>query len=394
MNQTVFSPTAASQPVDSKRIRRILPGQTIGILGGGQLGRMIALKAREMGYRIVTMDPTPDSPCGQVADLEFTASLDDVETAREMAKHAAVITYEFENVSDQLVQTLQREAYLPQGSHLLYVTRNRIREKTALQQAGIPVAPWRPVYTWEDLQKAVESLGFPCVLKTASGGYDGKGQFVLRQPADIDLAWSQLKAADREWVLEGWVDFTKELSVIAARNGNGEVRTFPTAENIHRENILHLSMAPARIPEKVNVQAQELAQQIAEELNVIGLIAVEMFWAEGRLLVNELAPRPHNSGHYTMDACVTSQFEQHVRAICNLPLGDTRLLTPVVMANLLGQHLQPFLDRADQWGKSIKVHLYGKAEAKKNRKMGHFNVLASTVEEALNIIENLQMYSE
>lgn len=377
-----------------RALHRILPGGTIGILGGGQLGRMIALKAREMGYRIATMDATPDSPCGQVADLEFVAPLDDLEVARKLAGVSDVLTYEFENVSDEMVRALEREAFLPQGGHVLHVTRHRIREKTALQEIGVPVAPWRPVRSYEDLRQAVAALGLPGVLKTATGGYDGKGQYILREPEDVEAAWEKLGAASRpELVLEGWVDFDKELSVIAARNGKGEIRTFPTAENVHRDNILHLSMAPARIPEEADRLAQALARQIAEKLDVIGLIAVEMFWKEGTLLVNELAPRPHNSGHYTMDACMTSQFEQHVRAVCNLPLGDTKLLTPVVMVNILGEHLAPVLAKADLLGDGIKFHLYGKAEAKEKRKMGHLNVLAPTVEEALAVIDRLGIWN-
>ncbi|WP_018131130.1 5-(carboxyamino)imidazole ribonucleotide synthase [Effusibacillus pohliae] len=401
-----------SAQVDGRTPRQILPGATIGILGGGQLGRMIALKAREMGYRIVTLDPAADSPCGQVADVAFTGPLDDLAIAREMARVSDVLTYEFENVSDELVQVLQREAYLPQGGEILRTTRHRIREKTALQAIGIPVAPWRPVGSREELRQAVAELGLPAVLKTATGGYDGKGQYVLGELSDIEKAWQTLGSAGRadwskeetgvetqsaasgsELVLEGWVDFAKELSVIAARNPNGEVRTFPTAENIHRENILHQSIVPARIPAETDRAAQELAKRIAEELDVVGLIAVEMFWQEGSLLVNELAPRPHNSGHYTIDACATSQFEQHVRAICNLPLGETRLLTPVVMVNILGEHVEPVLAKANRLGDGIKLHLYGKAEAKRKRKMGHLNVLGRTVEEALAKIEQLGIWN-
>ncbi|MFC4766908.1 5-(carboxyamino)imidazole ribonucleotide synthase [Effusibacillus consociatus] len=372
--------------------QKILPGSTIGILGGGQLGRMIALKAREMGYRIAVMDPTEDSPCAQVADKNFVGPLDDVNVARQMARCSNVITYEFENVSDEMVRVLEQEAYLPQGGHVLHITRHRIREKTALESIGIPVAPWRPVYSREDLKKSVSELGLPCVLKTATGGYDGKGQYVLRQAEEIETAWETLGAGKKELVLEGWVNFDKELSVIAARNPSEEVRTFPTAENVHRENILHLSIVPARISEEADRLAQELARRIAEKLDVIGLIAVEMFWKEGTLLVNELAPRPHNSGHYTMDSCVTSQFEQHVRAVCNLPLGDTTLLTPVVMVNILGEHLQPVLEKMDLLANGIKLHLYGKEEAKEKRKMGHLNVLAQSIEEALETIDKLRIW--
>jgi 5-(carboxyamino)imidazole ribonucleotide synthase len=371
----------------------IRPGSTIGILGGGQLGRMIALKAREMGYRIASLDPAADSPCGQVADKEFVDALDNLETARQLAAAADVLTYEFENVSDEMVKILEQEAYLPQGGKVLQQTRHRIREKMALEAAEIPVAPWRPVRSAADLTQAVAELGLPAVLKTATGGYDGKGQYVMRQESDVEQAWKSLGGGAVELVLEAWVSFDKEISVIAARNPNGEVRTFPTAENIHRDNILHMSFVPARIPAEADQAAQELAQKIAAELDVVGLIAVEMFWQEGRILVNELAPRPHNSGHYTMDACVTSQFEQHVRAICNLPLGDTKLLTPVVMVNILGEHVQPVLDKAHLLNGGIKLHLYGKAEAREKRKMGHLNVLAPSVEDALKTIERLEIWS-
>lgn len=388
----------ASETIDRKQApKTILPGSVIGILGGGQLGRMIALKAREMGYRIATMDAAADSPCGQVADIEFVSQLNDLETARKMARISDVLTYEFENVSDEMVRVLEREAYLPQGGEVLHLTRHRSREKMGLEAAGIPVAPWRQVQSREQLAAAVKELGLPCVLKTATGGYDGKGQYVLHEQTDIENAWNKLGAQaitqNVELVLESWVDFDKELSVIAARNANGDIKTFPTAENVHRENILHLSIVPARIPDEADLAAQELARQIAEKLDVVGLIAVEMFWREGKLLVNELAPRPHNSGHYSMDACTTSQFEQHVRSICNLPLGDTNLLTPVVMVNILGEHLDALMTSPGVLGKGIKIHLYGKADAKHKRKMGHLNVLAPSVEEALAVIEQLGIWN-
>jgi 5-(carboxyamino)imidazole ribonucleotide synthase len=292
---------------------------------------------------------------------------------------------------------LETKAYLPQGSELLRKTRHRIREKQALESIDVPVAPWWSVCSFDDLLDAVHRLGVPCVLKTATGGYDGKGQFVIRSQDEIKTAWDTLAKGREhstiEFVLEGWVPFQKELSVIAARSPNGEIRTFPVAENIHIENILHQSIVPARVPSGIEQKAQELARRIAERFSIIGLIAVEMFLWEDQLLVNELAPRPHNSGHYTMDACLTSQFEQHVRAICNLPLGDTRLLTPVVMVNILGEHLDPVLKQLPDMGDSIKLHLYGKKEAKHKRKMGHLNVLAPTIEEALQSIQQLAIWN-
>ncbi|WP_289142822.1 5-(carboxyamino)imidazole ribonucleotide synthase [uncultured Brevibacillus sp.] len=376
---------------DSKLIK---PGSTIGILGGGQLGRMIALAGRAMGYRFVTMDPTEDAPCAQTADRQIVASYDDVKAAMQLASHSDVISYEFENVDAQVAEVLESQAYVPQGSRLLRITQNRIREKTAIREIGIPVAPFCVVNSLEDLQAAVRELGLPAVMKTATGGYDGKGQWVLRSEAELTEAYETLAKAGTELIVEQFIPFQLELSVIAARNPAGELAVFPTAENIHKENILHLSIVPARVSDEVKKRAEEIARTIVEKLDVVGLIAVELFLtADDQLYVNELAPRPHNSGHYTMDACVTSQFEQHVRAVCNLPLGSTELLSPVVMVNILGEHLQPVIDRIDKLPPTAKLHLYGKAESKVKRKMGHINVLAPTVEEALAHIEELEIWT-
>lgn len=373
----------------------IRPGGTIGVLGGGQLGRMLALSGRAMGYRFVTLDPTPDAPCGQVADQQIVAAYDDVEAAKALAEQSDVITYEFENVDADVTALLMEQSYVPQGSQLLYTTQHRLREKRAIEAAGVKVAPYAEITSAEQLRTEVERFGTPCVLKTATGGYDGKGQWVIRSLAEVDEAYAELSKAKTELVLEQFIHFDKELSVIAARSPRGEVKAFPAAENIHVNNILHLSLVPARTSEAVRQEAERLAIAIAESMNVIGLIAVEMFLtADGELYVNELAPRPHNSGHYTMEACKTSQFEQHVRAICNLPLGSTELLVPVVMGNILGQHVEPLLDwmvkqESEQVGSGVtaKVHLYGKHESKHNRKMGHVNLLADSVEAAMQWIE-------
>ncbi|MDP4095747.1 5-(carboxyamino)imidazole ribonucleotide synthase [Paenibacillus sp. P96] len=373
------------------------PGSTVGILGGGQLGRMITLSGAAMGYRFITLDPAPDSPCGQVAN-QITAAYDDMGAARRLAEQCDVITYEFENVDAGVAEMLERESYVPQGSKLLYTTQHRIREKKAIEAAGVPVAPYREVTSQESMEAAVKELGLPCVLKTATGGYDGKGQRVIRSQAEVNAAYADLAGA--ELVLEGFVNFRCEISVIAARSTQGEIRTFPPAENIHVNNILHTSIVPARIPAGVAEQAQHLAAAIAESLDAVGLLAVEMFVTEnGELYVNELAPRPHNSGHYTMDACVTSQFEQHLRAVCGLPLGDTRLLTPVVMVNLLGEHLEQAVARtvqpdpdAEHLNVIPKLHIYGKSEAKTGRKMGHINLLCDDVENGLKWIEQTKIW--
>jgi len=378
-----------------KRQPVIKPGATIGILGGGQLGRMIALAGRAMGYRFLTMDPTPDAPCGQIADEQIVADYHDAKAALELAEKSDLITYEFENVDATVAEILETKSFVPQGSRLLRITQNRIKEKTAIQDMGIPVAPFRVVASLEDLEAAIEELGLPAVLKTATGGYDGKGQWVLRQQEELEQAYAELSQAGVELIVEQFVSFSKEVSVIAARSLSGEISTFPVAENVHVHNILHLSIVPARVSAEIELRAKQIAEQIAEQLEVVGLIAVEMFvTADGRLYVNELAPRPHNSGHYTMDACVTSQFEQHLRAICNLPLGSTRLLSPVVMVNILGEHMEATLAMAEKLPPATKLHLYGKKESKEKRKMGHLNVLADTTEEALAMIDDLQIWNK
>ncbi|GLX67850.1 5-(carboxyamino)imidazole ribonucleotide synthase [Paenibacillus glycanilyticus] len=384
---------------EDKQQRTLLPGSTIGVLGGGQLGRMMALAGSAMGYRFVALDPTPDAPSGQVAE-QIVAAYNDREAARELARRADVITYEFENVDADVAAMLMSESYVPQGSELLYTTQHRLREKRAIEAAGVRVAPYSEIRSSDELRSAAEKFGLPCVLKTAMGGYDGKGQWVIRSFDEIDEAYETLSRAGVELVLEQFIAFEKELSVIAARSPQGEIKAFPAAENIHVENILHLSIVPARIAESVQQEAEKLAMKIAEGLGVVGLIAVELFLtADGELFVNELAPRPHNSGHYTMEACRTSQFEQHVRAVCNLPLGDTELLTPVVMVNVLGQHVEPLLARmakhdeaAAKLNVAPKVHLYGKKEAVFKRKMGHVNVLAANVQEALDWIEETNIW--
>lgn len=377
----------------------ILPGSTIGILGGGQLGRMMALSGRHMGYRFITLDPTEDSPCGQVADRQITAAYDDLSAAEQLAEQADVITYEFENVNARVVELLSSKAYVPQGSELLSITQHRLREKRAVQEAGAKVAPYAEITSEAQLTDELRRLGLPSVLKTATGGYDGKGQRVIRRQEEAKAAYAELSQANTELILEQFIPFVKEISVIAARNPNGETATFPVAENIHIDNILHMSIVPARISREICNNAEAVAKNIAENLDVIGLLAVKMFVAaNGEIFVNELAPRPHNSGHYTMEACKTSQFEQHIRAICNLPLGSTELMSPVVMVNVLGEHVEALLDSLPRWETpdniEVKIHLYGKKEAKTKRKMGHINVLADDVETALRWIEQLPVWKQ
>lgn len=361
--------------------KTILPGQTIGIIGGGQLGRMMALSAKAAGFRVAVLEPSTDSPCGQVADIEIIASYNDLEGLKQLSDVSDVITYEFENINGEALEWLQQNAYVPQGSRLLKISQNRIKEKQAIEAAGAEVAPYAIVTNVHELQESIDRIGLPCVLKTATGGYDGKGQYVLREKDD----WKQAQyLLERDvCVLEKWIAFEKEISVIVARSAGGETVVFPVAENIHRENILHQTIVPARITVETEVNAFMGATQIADALGLVGTLAVEMFVMEdGSILINELAPRPHNSGHYTMDACETSQFEQHIRAICNWKLDGTELLKPVVMVNVLGEHLEGLLERIpklDNW----KIHLYGKEEVRNKRKMGHVNILRNNTDQAL-----------
>lgn len=370
---------------------RILPGSTIGILGGGQLGRMMALSARQMGYGISVLEPIENSPCGQVADIEIIAAYDDLDGAKRLLNNCDVLTYEFENIDSKTAKWLEQKGKLPQGSQLLSITQHRGKEKKAIEASGIKVAPYYLVNNLEDLRLGISELGFPAVLKTCRGGYDGKGQVVIKSLEEVEIAYAQLEKRG-ELVLEKWITFEKEISVIVTRNSFGDAKTFPTAENIHRNNILHMSIVPARISPEINQKAEALALQLANHFQLVGTLAVEMFLtASGEIFVNELAPRPHNSGHYTIDACETSQFDQHIRAICNWPLGNTNLLKPTVMVNILGEHLEKVLENVSKLAQ-CHLHLYGKEEAKQGRKMGHLTVLSNTVEEALAKINALQIW--
>jgi 5-(carboxyamino)imidazole ribonucleotide synthase len=361
--------------------KTILPGATIGIIGGGQLGRMMALAAKAQGFRIAVLEPTSDSPCGQVADIEIIGAYDDREAIGKLAEVSDVITYEFENIDADTLEWLCDQANVPQGPRLLTITQDRIKEKAAIQQAGVDVAPYEVVNSLEDLFLKVTTIGYPAVLKTARGGYDGKGQLVIREQRDLSKAEPLLQHGP--CVLEKWIPFEKELSVIVTRKLDGETTFFPVAENIHKENILDTTIVPARISRVLQSEAVQLAKKVADSLQLVGTLAVEMFLtSDGTIYINELAPRPHNSGHFSIEACETSQFEQHIRAICNWPLGNTGLLKPAVMVNLLGEHLENLyteIPTLNDW----KIHLYGKKEPKTKRKMGHVTILRESVEAAL-----------
>ncbi|RSL30719.1 5-(carboxyamino)imidazole ribonucleotide synthase [Salibacterium salarium] len=359
------------------------PGKTIGILGGGQLGRMMALAARAMGYRIAVLEPKPDSPTAQIADVAIEAPYDDRKAAQQLAEHCDVLTYEFENIDSDTASFLEETMNLPQGSSLLYTTQHRLREKQAIQAAGVDVSPYRPVDSLNALEAALQDVGCPAVLKTCQGGYDGKGQVVIDEKTDIKKAFDELAEQTEDLVLEAWIPFEKEISVIVTRSTTGEITTFPVGENIHKNNVLHQTIVPAAISSTTEQMALDKAYKVAEKLELVGTLAVEMFVVdEETVYVNELAPRPHNSGHYTIEACETSQFEQHIRAICGWPLGSTELLKPVVMTNILGQDVPYVMDHLEGFAQG-HIHLYGKQEAKTGRKMGHWTVLDSEKSKAV-----------
>ena len=365
----------------------ILPGSVLGVLGSGQLGRMFALAARQLGYRIHVYSPESDTPTGQIADLEVSAPYEDLDRVRAFARGVEVVTFEFENVPSDTSRACAEFAPVRPDGEVLHTTQNRLREKTFLSNNGFPVTAFRRIGSLADLERAATELGLPAILKTASFGYDGKGQQRITTQDQLPAAFAGLAGA--EGILEAQVDFEKEVSVVAARTVDGRFAAFPVFENVHSHHILDVTVSPARIPPDLARQAEGLARGILDSLGVVGLLTVEMFVTrDGRLLVNELAPRTHNSGHLTIDACPTSQFEQQVRAVCGLPLGESTLVRPAAMANLLGD---VWLDAGGtpRWAAaledpSIRLHLYGKAEARRGRKMGHLTAVADTVEEAAN----------
>ena len=362
----------------------ILPGAAVGVLGSGQLGRMFAIAARRMGYRVHVLSPDDDTPAGQVADVEVRAPYEDSDAIRRFARGVSAVTFEFENVPSSAADAAAEIVPVrPRGS-VLHIAQHRLREKTFLSDHGFPVTPFARSTSAEETASAAARLGFPCVLKTAGFGYDGKGQIKLTAPRDVPAAWAKLGAT--EAVLEAFVDFEREVSVVAARGADGSFAHHGVFENRHARHILDVTTAPADVLPETADRAAEIARGILETLDVVGVLCVEFFLLrDGRtLLVNELAPRPHNSGHLTFDASVTCQFEQQLRAVCGLPLGDPSLLKPAAMANLLGdlwEHGVPDFAAALATP-DVKLHLYGKAEARPGRKMGHLTAFGRTASEA------------
>ena len=364
----------------------ILPGAVIGVLGSGQLGRMLALAARRMGYRTHVFSPDPGAPASQVADRAWTAAYDDLDAVRAFAQSVSAVTLEFENVPASTVEEIKELVPVRPGGAVLHTTQHRLREKIFLDRAGFPTVPFRAVPSRAALDVALKELGPPTVLKTAGFGYDGKGQTKISISDEIEAAWATLGGG--EGVLEAWVDFACEVSVVAARGMEGAFVHFGVVENTHRDHILDLTLAPAPLSPETTYEAVEITQGIFEELDIVGTACVEFFLStDGKLLVNEIAPRPHNSGHWTIDAAVTSQFEQQLRAVCGVPLGGTGQLRPAAMANLLGDL---WMEGEPEWTTALafpeaKLHLYGKREARPGRKMGHLTALAGTTEAAAKL---------
>jgi 5-(carboxyamino)imidazole ribonucleotide synthase len=362
----------------------ILPNSTIGVFGSGQLGRMFAIEARKMGYRVHTFSPESDTPTGQVSDIETQASYDDLLEVRTFAQSVDVVTFEFENVPSATVEAAAEFVEVYPRGEILHTTQNRLREKTFLSQNGFPVTPFRHVKDRGELETAVAELGVPCVLKTAGFGYDGKGQTNITEGTNLDEALAAIDNADA--VLEAFVAFEKEISVVCARSRQGDFVHYGVIENEHANHILDVSFAPAIVSATVFEEAVAMARATADALDYVGTLCVELFLtADGKVLVNELAPRPHNSGHLTFDACVTSQFEQQLRAVCGLPLGSAEFYRSAAMANLLGELWE---GGEPDWAAAVrqpetKLHLYGKLEPRRGRKMGHLTATADNVDEAV-----------
>lgn len=371
-------------------MKPILPGAAIGVLGSGQLGRMFAIAARRMGYRVHTYSPDSDTPTGQVSDEEITASYQDLDRVREFARNVAVVTFEFENIPAATAAAAAEWAPVRPAGDVLHTTQHRLREKTFLGQSGLPVTPWAAIHSEENLAEAVAKQGPHGVLKTADFGYDGKGQVRISEAGEAIGAWNSIGRVPA--VYEAFVDFEAEVSVVAARDIRGNFVHYGVVRNDHCRGILDVTIAPALVSESVLAHAVEISRTVLDLLQVVGVLCVEFFLTrDGRLLINELAPRPHNSGHWTVDASVTSQFEQQLRAVCALPLGSTELLRPAAMANLLGDL---WSTGEPNWAAvcaqpNLKLHLYGKPEPRPGRKMGHVTAIGEGAEAAVRHARNI-----
>ena len=360
----------------------ILPPTMLGMMGGGQLGRFFVIAAHEMGYRVTVLDPDRHSPAGKIADVHLCAAFDDAQALSEMAKTCAAVTTEFENVPASSLAYLAQTATVSPDAESVAIAQNRVLEKNFLRDAGLPVAPYAVIQASQDLPESGSTL-YPGILKVARFGYDGKGQARVANRKEAQAAF--ISFGSEACVLEQMLALDYEVSVILARDAHGNIAAFPAAENSHLNGILDVSIVPARAPEALHESAHQLAINIADQLDYVGVLGVEFFVSDAKLLVNEIAPRPHNSGHYTIDACDTNQFEQQVRVLVGLPLGDARMHSYAVMVNILGD---TWKDGEPAWDKALaypqlKLHLYGKHEARSGRKMGHFTLLGKDVETAV-----------
>lgn len=354
----------------------LLPGACLGVLGGGQLGRMFAIAARTMGYRVVSWDPDPLSPAKDFSSVHLREGFEDEKGIAYFLQHVQAVTTEFENIPVDTLRKLSQHIRVIPSAESVAICQDRIQEKTFLQNAGAPVPLFAPIYSGEDLESAFKLTGRPALLKRSRWGYDGKGQALVTTTKDAlstFVGWGEVPC-----ILEQKISFSRELSIILARNGEGEIRSFPVAENRHRNGVLEMTSVPAEISDDCHRMVMHLSELILQKLSYQGILAIEFFVLEnGSVLVNELAPRPHNSGHFTLDACTTDQFEQQVRVLCGLPLGETQILSPAAMGNLMGDLWK---EGDPDWSlllseKDLKLHLYGKESARPGRKMGHFTIL-------------------
>jgi len=368
--------------------KTIIPAQTIGIIGGGQLGRMMAMEARYMGYKIAVLDPTPNCPTAQVADVQITAPYNDMDGIKQLTDISDVITYEFENVDLEAATYIESKGKLPQGAYALEVTQNREKEKTLMRNLNLPTPKFAIVTNAEVCKKALEDFTYPTVIKTCRGGYDGKGQLKLNSEADLEEALAFVEK-NGHCMIEEWIPFDKEISVIFTRSASGDMTYFPISENEHRDHILYKTTVPANIEVELQIKANEAARVLAEDMNIVGTFAIEMFVKGNEIYLNEMAPRPHNSGHYTIEACNISQFGQHIRAICGLPLFEIKQWKQACMINILGEDME-FVLKSIPHHHTGFIHLYGKEEAKEKRKMGHITFIGNTLEEVWTQIHKFE----
>ncbi|MDQ0417114.1 5-(carboxyamino)imidazole ribonucleotide synthase [Croceifilum oryzae] len=368
----------------------VVPGQTIGMLGGGQLGRMMILEGRRLGYRFVVLDPASDSPAGQVADEQIVGAYDSPMAIEQLMEKSDLVVYEFENIDPDTVRMIESIKPLPQGSDLLCWTGHRGQERKVLQDAQIPIASYQVVTSKAKLVEAIEQIKLPCVLKVLTGGYDGKGQWVI---STLDDPFPPAEIIEKGILVEKFVPYVKEISVIVARGISGEMEVYPPVMNIHRNQILHMTISPAPIKEGIRERAEQIAYRLANQLQFVGVLAIEMFvLADGTILVNELSPSPHNSGHITMDTTNPCQFEQFMRAVTGLPLRKSVRKNTGIMVNLLGEHQEAFFEQFAKLPSCAKVHLYGKSVARVGRKMGHINFVGDSLSDLLELINEMSIW--